>query len=99
MKRKGRGTVLRPRIFQVRPNDDFTVNVYFDDGRIKLYDARRLIDKGGIFTQLSDAKFFSERCSVLNNTLAWDTVGNLDPTECIDICPDVIYEECKDITE
>ena len=91
--------MLRPRIFQVRPNEDFTVNVYFDDGKIKLYDAKQLISKGGIFAQLGDAGFFNERCSVMNHTLAWDIGGNFDPTECIDICPDIIYTECEDIFE
>ena len=89
--------MLRPKIFQVAPQDDFTVNVYFDDGRIKLYDAKPLIEKGGIFTCLGDINFFKDRCAVLNHTLAWDVNGNLDPTECIDVCPDVIYEECADV--
>jgi hypothetical protein len=68
------------------------VNVYFDDGRIKLFDAKPLIKKGGIFAPLADIDFFKERCSVLNHTLAWDIKGDLDATECIDICPDVIYD-------
>jgi hypothetical protein len=29
----------------------------------------------------------------MNNTLAWDVSGNWDPTECIDICPDTVYED------
>ena len=83
--------MLRPQVFQVKPNDDFTVEVYFDDGKVKLYDAKQLIEKGGIFTPLANVDFFKERCVVLNNTLAWDIAGGFDPTECIDVCPDVIY--------
>ena len=83
--------MLRPAIFQVKPNDDFTVDVYFDDGRVKIYDAKPLIKRGGIFSQLADINFFKDRCVVLNRTLAWDIKGNFDPSECIDICPDVIY--------
>jgi hypothetical protein len=85
--------MLRPKIFQVVPLDDFTVNVYFDDGRIKLYDAKPLIKKGGLFAQLGDLRFFKERCTVLNHTLAWDIKGDFDSTECIDVCPDVLYED------
>ena len=84
--------MIRPRIFQVEPNIDFTVNVYFDDGTVRLYDANPLIKKGGIYTQLGDLDFFKSRCVIMNNTLAWDISGNWDPTECIDICPDVIYQ-------
>ena len=84
--------MLRPKIFQVKPNDNFTVDVYFDDGTVKLYDAKQLISKGGIFAPLADIRFFKERCVVMNNTLAWDIEGNFDPTSCIDVCPDVIYD-------
>lgn len=83
--------MLRPKIFQVEPNDDFTVSVFFDDGNMRLYDAKQLIKKGGIFAVLGDISFFKEHCVVLNNTLAWDLQGNWDSTTCIDVCPDVIY--------
>ncbi|MCL2637155.1 MAG: DUF2442 domain-containing protein [Oscillospiraceae bacterium] len=80
-----------PSIFMVEPHDDYTVSVHFDDGKIKSYDAKRLIEKGGIFTKLEDLDFFIKKCVILNHTLAWDTSGNLNPCECIDVCPDLIY--------
>ena len=88
--------MLRPRIFQVEPNHDFTVNVFFDDGTIKKYDANLLIKKGGIYSVLSDIDFFINKCVIMNNTLAWDVSGNWDTTNCIDICPDLIYEQTTD---
>jgi hypothetical protein len=91
--------MLRPHIFQVAPQNDFTVKVYFDDGKIKSYDAKPLLGKGGIFAPLRDAEFFKSRCVVLNHTLAWDVAGNFDPTACIDVCPDVIYENAVDVSE
>ncbi|MDR0446512.1 MAG: DUF2442 domain-containing protein [Oscillospiraceae bacterium] len=89
--------MLRPNIYQVAPQDDFTVLVFFDDGSTKSFDAKPLIAKGGIFSKLEDVSFFKTRCSVLNHTLAWDVTGRLDPTECIDVCPDVIYESGIDV--
>ena len=83
--------MLRPRIFQVVPNNDFTVSVYFDDGIVKMYDAKRLIEKGGIYTPLANIDFFKNRCVVMNNTLAWDVSGNWDTEMCIDVCPDMLY--------
>ncbi|MDR1208735.1 MAG: DUF2442 domain-containing protein [Clostridiales bacterium] len=65
----------RPNIFQVEPLDDYTVNVCFDDGRIKSFDAKERIKKGGIFAKLGDKEFFKDRCVILNRTLAWDTTG------------------------
>ena len=91
--------MLRPSVFQVVPQDNHTVMVHFDDGRIKVFDAKQLIKKGGIFAQLENIQFFKERCAVLNHTLAWDVSGNLDPSECIDVCPDVIYEDSLDYIE
>lgn len=86
----------RPEVFQVEPLDGFIVNVYFDDGRVKAYDAKPLIGRGGIFAALGDAEFFRERCVALNHTLAWDMTVDLDSTACIDVCPDLIYETCED---
>jgi len=83
--------LLRPRIFQVEPHNDFTVNVYFDDGIVKCYDANPLIKKGGIYAPLGEPDFFINHCVIMNNTLAWDVSGNWDSTMCIDICPDLIY--------
>jgi len=88
---------VHPKIFQVEPQNDFSVYVYFDDGKIKQYDMKSIIDKGGIFMPLKDAHFFKNRCVVLNRSLAWDMTGDLDPTECIDICPDLIYEKGIDV--
>ena len=80
-----------PSVFMVEPHSDYTVSVYFEDGKTKLYDAKPLINKGGIFAKLNDIDSFMNKCVVLNHTLAWDFNGNFDPCECIDICPDTIY--------
>jgi hypothetical protein len=79
-------------VVQVLPQNDFTVYVYFDDGNIRLYDMKPLIGKG-IFKKISDPVPFLEKCTVLNNTLAWDIEGNYDPYTCIDIDPLEIYEK------
>lgn len=46
--------------------------IYFGDGKIRLYDTNPLIEKGGIFELLRDKDFFKNRCTIINNTLAWD---------------------------
>jgi len=60
------------QVLQVLPQDDFRVYCYFSDGRIKLYDARVLIQSGGVFSPLANPKLFKEACTVMNGTLAWD---------------------------
>ena len=81
-----------PGIEQVIPIWNYKVYVYMDDNTVRLYDAAPLIQKGGIFKKLQDKSFFMERCTIMNDTLAWDLSGKLDPEDCIDICPDTIRE-------
>lgn len=79
-----------PKVIQVIPQDNFTVYVYFEDGKIVLYDVTPLLSKG-VFTKLQDKNIFMHRCTVMNGTLAWDVTGNNDPVNCIDIDPDTLY--------
>lgn len=81
------------KVIQVIPTKDYKVYIYFVDGKIKLFDARELITKG-VFKKLQNIDVFIKNCTVLNDTLAWDLNGNYDPTECLDIDPIVLYEQC-----
>ena len=87
-----------PAVVQAVAGEDYTVYAYMADGTIKRYDAKPLISKGGVFEKLRDNNFFTERLTVLNDTVAWDMSGNCDPAECIDIDPFTI-ESCTDVTE
>ena len=79
-----------PEIVQVVPHEDYTVTVYFCDGKIVTYDAKPKLDQG-VFQTLKDMAFFINNCKNMNDTLAWDLTGNNDPSECIDIDPDYLY--------
>ena len=79
-------------VIQVLPQKDFTVYVYFSDGQIKLYNMKPFLNKG-IFRKISNIDVFIDKCTVMNNTLAWDISGNFDPYKCIDIDPETIYTE------
>lgn len=82
--------VYSPEIVQVAPHDDHTVSVYFSDGKIVCYDVKPLLDKG-VFRQLKDLDTFTDCCTIMNDTLAWDVNRNGDPSACIDIDPDTLY--------
>jgi hypothetical protein len=86
------------KVVQVLPTDDYKVYVYFVDGKIKLYDAKELINKG-IFTQLQDLNKFKITCTVMNDTLAWDVSGKYDSTNCLDLDPEELYKTCPDVGE
>jgi len=84
------------KVIQVKPNSDFTVHIYFTDGKIKLYDMKPFLNKG-VFVQISDADNFLNKCTVMNGTLAWDLSGKFDPTNCIDIDPETVYLNGLDV--
>ena len=82
--------MFMPEVVQVKPYENYTVEVLFQDGKIVYYDVSPLLDKG-VFAMLKDKDFYLKRCTVMNHTLAWDVSGDFDPTKCIDIDPDTLY--------
>ena len=86
-------TEFWPCVVQVIPTDDYKVYAYFNDGTIRLFDAKPLIKKDTVFEPLEDLELFKEKLSVINDTVAWDMGGNRDARKCIDLDPFVIYEQ------
>ena len=80
-----------PVVIQAVPGADKTVFAYFSDGRIKKYDMKPLIEKGGVFDRLKEEAFFRGAITVLNGTVAWDLSGHYDPSNCIDVDPFEVY--------
>ena len=80
-----------PKVVQVIPMKDYSVYVYFEDGKIVRYDMSQMIKKEA-FSPLKDIDVFMDTCTVLNDTLAWDIGRNRDNTMCLDIDPDMLYE-------
>ena len=79
-----------PDVVQVVPFEDYTVDVYFDDGKIVRYDVTPFLGEG-IFRKLKDLQVFINACTILNGTLAWDIAGNRNEKECIDIGPETLH--------
>ena len=82
--------VYYPEVVQVVPHLDYTVSIYFSDGKIVSYDVKPLLDRG-VFRQLRDLNTFMECCTIMNDTLAWDVGRNGDSGACIDIDPETLY--------
>lgn len=79
-----------PKVVQVIPTEEYTVYVYFEDGKIVCYDVKPLLEKEA-FTVLREVEYFKRICTIMNDTLAWDISENRDNTTCIDIAPDTLY--------
>ena len=79
------------KVVQVIPYEDYNVYVYFEDGKIVCYNAKPLLDKE-VFKPLKDRSVYMSTCTVLNDTLAWDIMGNREETQCLDIDPETLHE-------
>ncbi len=89
----------RPKLFQVIPQDDFTVILFYDNGEIKRYDCNWIRLESGVFEQIKKLSRFKELCTIMNGTLAWDISEKRDPYNCIDLCPDTVYQESVKINK
>lgn len=79
------------KVVQVLPMKDYSVYIYFEDGKIVCYDMSQMIEKEAFYL-LKDIDIFMETCTVLNDILAWDIDRNRDNTTCLDIDPETLYE-------
>ncbi len=66
-----------PKVVQVIPMENYSVYVYFEDGKIVCYDMIQMIEKE-VFRPLKDITVFKEACTVMNDTLAWDIGGGIE---------------------
>jgi len=87
-----------PQILQVIPTENFEVFAYLNDGSVRLYDAKPLLKKDTVFEPLMDIKNFTEKLTIINNTIAWDMGGNRNPYKCIDIDPFTVFN-CKPVAD
>ena len=86
-------TYFWPKVLQVVPTDDYSVYAYFNDGTVRLFNAKPLIKPGTVFEPLQDISLFKAKLAVINDTVAWDMGGNRNPRKCIDLDPFVIFEQ------
>ena len=88
-----------PKVLQAVAGEDFTIYLYFSDGSVRLYDAKPLLQQGGVFEPMRDPDYFSDRLTVLNDTAAWDVSSDMDPCNCIDLDPIELYETCPVVVD
>lgn len=81
-----------PAVYQAVAGENYTVYAYMRDGSIRLYDAKPLIEKGGVFAPLVDEEFFRNRLTIIGDTIAWDVTGDRDGASCIDVDPFTVAE-------
>ena len=53
-----------PKVLQAVAGEDFTIYLYFSDGSVRLYDAKPLLQLGGVFEPMRDPDYFRDRLTV-----------------------------------
>ncbi|MGN0558492.1 MAG: DUF2442 domain-containing protein [Acutalibacteraceae bacterium] len=93
----------RKKIVDVKPNPDFTLLLAFDNNEKRIYDVKPLLEKGGVFTALSDYDCFSRVYLDDCSCVAWDIDPDIDSNVVwnnkIDLCPDSCYVDSKPYVE
>lgn len=88
-----------PDVIQAVACEGRYIKAYFDDGSVRRYNMQSFIDKGGVFKALQDDDFFRKRITAMNGTVAWNTTDDYDQTKCIDIAPEIIFQEGEKVIE
>ncbi|MBS4027010.1 MAG: DUF2442 domain-containing protein [Ignavibacteriales bacterium] len=76
---------MNPRIINVKPNEDYTLLLSFENGEQKLFDVKPYLDKG-IFRELKDESLFKTVRPFL---------GSIQWKNGQDLCPDTLYLDSK----
>jgi hypothetical protein len=79
---------MNPRVSEVRPTDDYKLELVFSNGEKRLFDCAHLLEFG-VFRELQDIHYFKQ-VKVEYGTVAW-------PHE-QDICPDTLYLDSRKIS-
>ena len=80
---------MNPRVADVTPNEDYTINIIFENGEEKVFDVNPYLDKG-IFKELRDKNIFKTVKPVM---------GSIQWRNGQDFCPDTLYLVSNRITK
>ena len=89
----------RRKVVSAAANPDFTLTLRFDNGEIRLYDAKPLLKRGTAFEPFTQFENFSRVYVDDTNAVAWDIDPQVDSrivwNNKIDLSPDTCYLESR----
>ena len=80
---------MNPRVRAVRPSNDYTLTLTFENGEVKRFDVKPYLDIG-IFQALKDL-------SVFNSVRPY--LGSIQWQDGQDFCPDLLYEDSSPLLD
>lgn len=91
----------RRKITSVKPNEDFTLLLNFDNGEQRIFDVKPLLEKGGVFIPFREYSNFSRVYLDDCNAVSWDIDPNVDSdivwNNKVDLSPDSCYVDSTPI--
>ena len=85
----------RRKIVAVRPNADFTLILTFDNGEVRIYDVKPLLQPGTVFAPFRERENFERVYLDDDHCVSWDIDPNVDSSVVwsnkVDISPDSCY--------
>lgn len=85
----------RKTIVSAKANDDFTLTLTFDNGELRLYDAKPLLQPGTVFEPFSDIENFKRVYLDDCHCVSWDIDASIDSdivwNNKVDLSPDSCY--------
>jgi hypothetical protein len=76
---------MNPRVTNVKPEQDFTLLITFNNGEVRSFDVKPYLSIG-MFNELRDVSMFNSVKPFL---------GSIQWANGVDLCPDTLYLESK----
>ncbi len=76
---------MNPRVTSVKPEQNFTLLITFNNGEIKKFDVKPYLGIG-IFKELKDLSLFNS---------VKPSLGSIQWANGVDLCPDTLYLDSK----
>lgn len=93
----------RKKVVDVQPNSDFTLTLTFDNGEVRLYDVKPLLQKGTVFESLLNFDNFKRVYIDDCHCVAWDKDPSIDSgvvwSNKVDLCSDECYLDSVPVNE
>lgn len=87
----------RKRIMSVTANDDFSLDLRFDNGEVRRLDCNPMLEAGSVFAPFKEMSNFRRVYLDDCHCVSWDIDPNIDSNEVwenkVDLCPDSCYME------
>ena len=82
-------------IVSVVANDDYTLTLTFDNGEVRIYDAKHLFTNNSVFNKIRNRSDFKRVYLDDSHCVSWDIDPNVDSNivwnNKLDLCPDSCY--------